>query len=67
MAQANCDGHPELFFPHYWDRDRICRAKELCAACPVTAECLQFAMDHQSSGIWGGMTEMERKQYRKNR
>jgi WhiB family redox-sensing transcriptional regulator len=39
-------------------------ALALCAACPVRAECLEFAMRHWRSvgrhGIWGGLVEAER-------
>jgi WhiB family redox-sensing transcriptional regulator len=35
-----------------------------CAACPVRAECLEFALRHRRSvgryGIWGGLVEAER-------
>ena len=36
-------------------------AKALCAACPVRAECLEFALETgQVHGIWGGLTAQER-------
>ncbi|MFG3282070.1 WhiB family transcriptional regulator [Streptomyces sp. NPDC048111] len=38
------------------------RAKALCAGCPVRVECLAHALDHRiEHGIWGGMTERERR------
>lgn len=40
---------------------RVKQAKDFCSVCPVTAECLQFALDHDCTGIWGGLTERERK------
>lgn len=37
------------------------RAKAICAQCPVSVECLDYADEHGiSSGIWGGMTGHER-------
>ena len=38
------------------------KAKVVCAACPVRAECLAEALDnHIEWGVWGGMTERERR------
>ncbi len=38
------------------------RAKALCAGCPVRLECLAHALDRKiEHGVWGGMTERERR------
>jgi WhiB family redox-sensing transcriptional regulator len=38
------------------------RAKNLCAGCPVKTECLAEALDNRIEwGVWGGMTERERR------
>lgn len=38
------------------------RAKVVCTGCPVRTECLAYALDHRVEyGIWGGMTERERR------
>lgn len=38
------------------------RAKLMCAACPVRTECLSEALDNSIEwGVWGGMTERERR------
>jgi WhiB family redox-sensing transcriptional regulator len=38
------------------------RAKQVCAGCPVRTECLAEALDNQIEwGVWGGMTERERR------
>ena len=38
------------------------RAKQMCAGCPVRTECLGEALDNQIEwGVWGGMTERERR------
>ncbi|MFG2192938.1 WhiB family transcriptional regulator [Streptomyces sp. NPDC048639] len=38
------------------------RAKAACVACPVRTECLSYALDHRIEfGVWGGMTERERR------
>lgn len=37
-------------------------AKTICQRCPVVAECLADALDNRTEyGVWGGMTERERR------
>ena len=37
-------------------------AKEICTHCIVRAECLDYALStRETYGIWGGLTEIERK------
>ncbi len=37
-------------------------AKVVCKGCPVVAECLADALDNRTEfGVWGGMTERERR------
>jgi WhiB family redox-sensing transcriptional regulator len=38
------------------------KAKVLCAGCPVRTECLAEALDNNIEwGVWGGLTERERR------
>ena len=38
------------------------KAKLVCSGCPVRTECLAEALDNQIEwGVWGGMTERERR------
>src|SRR5262245_37063500 len=38
------------------------KAKLVCIACPVRTECLAEALDNRIEfGVWGGMTERERR------
>jgi len=38
------------------------RAKMVCSGCPVRTECLADALDNRIEfGVWGGMTERERR------
>lgn len=38
------------------------RAKAVCMSCPVRTECLADALDNRIEfGVWGGMTERERR------
>jgi WhiB family transcriptional regulator, redox-sensing transcriptional regulator len=57
---------PDLFFPVSAigkSLQQAAEAKAVCAGCPVRAECLAFALrTKQVHGIWGGMTEEERRQ-----
>ncbi|HVL80680.1 MAG TPA: WhiB family transcriptional regulator [Actinomycetota bacterium] len=67
--QAACRGmDPELFFsPDSFEtkqgkdgREDI--AKAACARCEVRAECLEYAIKAgERYGIWGGLTEQERR------
>jgi len=42
--------------------DEVAAAKEVCAACLVRRQCLQFALaTRQAHGVWGGTTEEERR------
>ena len=67
--RAACKGmDPTIFFgPEYAEtvkekRDREDAAKAVCMTCPVREECLEYALDtREAYGIWGGMTELERK------
>ncbi len=68
--QATCrDTDPELFFPIGTTGQallQIAKAKSVCCQCPVTVECLEFALEtNQDTGIWGGNSEDERRQMRR--
>lgn len=68
--RASCrDTSPELFFPIGTTGlalDQIDAAKQVCEACPVSGECLEFALGtNQEAGVWGGLTEDERRRLRK--
>lgn len=68
--RAMCrDTDPELFFPIGTTGQallQIAKAKSVCCQCPVTVECLEFALEtNQDTGIWGGNSEEERRQMRR--
>ncbi|MDQ3645502.1 MAG: WhiB family transcriptional regulator [Actinomycetota bacterium] len=43
-------------------RAREDKAKEICSVCIVREECLEYALaTRETYGIWGGLTEIERK------
>jgi WhiB family transcriptional regulator, redox-sensing transcriptional regulator len=65
--QANCMGvDPDLFFPERGSSTR--EAKEVCRGCVVREECLEFALENgEKFGIWGGLSERERRRIRRRR
>ncbi|MEW2136472.1 WhiB family transcriptional regulator [Streptomyces sp. NPDC005409] len=64
--QAACrTGDPEELFV---EGAAQTRAKALCSGCVVRTECLAHALDHRVEyGVWGGMTERERRALLKRR
>lgn len=43
---------------------RESEAKAICSSCPVRQECLDYALSiKEPHGIWGGLSEVERKLY----
>ena len=40
----------------------------MCGGCEVKTECLEYALRHgEKFGIWGGMSERERRRIRRQR
>ena len=64
---SNCLGvDPDLFFPERGASTR--EAKEVCRGCVVREDCLEFALANgEKFGIWGGMSERERRRIRRQR
>lgn len=57
---------PELFFPETAIGNRA--AKRICAKCDAITECLEFALrNNEKYGIFGGLTEHERRRVKKAR
>ena len=67
QARANCMGvDPDLFFPERGASTR--EAKEVCRGCVVREDCLEYALANgEKFGIWGGMSERERRRVRRMR
>ena len=43
-------------------------AKEVCRGCEVRHDCLEFALQNgEKFGIWGGLSERERRRIRRQR
>jgi len=72
--QAACKGKTALFFPHETNKpgqtrevaQQVAAAKALCATCPARLPCLDYAMaiPGELHGIFGGMTQRERRNKR---
>lgn len=63
---------PELFWPaaerNPWDQQQIEKAKAVCNACPVKADCLEWALANEpDEGVWGAHTGRERSELRARR
>jgi WhiB family redox-sensing transcriptional regulator len=65
--EANCLGvDPDLFFPERGASTR--EAKEVCRGCVVRLDCLEYALTNgEKFGIWGGLSERERRRLRRQR
>lgn len=61
MDAARCRGlDPDLFFPERGESGD--EAKRVCAECPVSEECLSYALRHRiSHGVWSGLSERQRR------
>ncbi|MEZ3180334.1 WhiB family transcriptional regulator [Streptomyces pimonensis] len=65
-AACSSENTPDIFFPKTetgtYSQPLIAAAKAVCARCPVTHHCLQWALENRiTDGIWGGLTETERR------
>jgi WhiB family redox-sensing transcriptional regulator len=72
IERSRCIGEdPELFFPVGSTGSALAqtaKAIEICAGCPVRAECLEWALETcQDAGVWGGLGEEERREIRRAR
>lgn len=64
FSKAACIGAPwEVFFPTYNQegngrkvtKKQMAAAREYCAVCPVSEQCLEYGCRTDSVGIWGGV------------
>ncbi|SDR72764.1 WhiB family transcriptional regulator, redox-sensing transcriptional regulator [Friedmanniella luteola] len=63
--RAKCRGQEDDLFPEAAEQKR---ARLICGGCPVRSECLAEALDNRIEwGVWGGMTERERRQLLRQR
>ena len=64
MAEALCaEVGPDMFFPEKGGSTKD--AKRVCAACDVRLQCLEYALKRDEHfGIWGGVSERDRRKMR---
>lgn len=68
VSRALCAGveDPDMFFPDVADSVSAFRSRMICESCPVNLEYAEYSIrTHQGHGIWGGFTEMERREIRR--
>lgn len=65
------DEDPELFFPIGTTGPALMQvedAKSVCRRCLVVEPCLNWALENgQDAGVWGGMSEDERRALKRRR
>lgn len=76
-SRGACVGQdPAVFFPletgstgrvigNIVDPAALEAARDICARCTVTTECLTWALHHEAHGIWAGTTPAQRATTRK--
>jgi WhiB family transcriptional regulator, redox-sensing transcriptional regulator len=69
QLSAACRGQDTaIFYLHERERGPSARrheaqAKQICATCPVRAQCLAWALESREPwGVWGGLTPSERSE-----
>ena len=67
--EGACKGHPtHWWFPEDNSREskvNVVQAIEICSTCAITEKCLQYALENETHGVWGGMKEVEREMHRR--
>lgn len=65
--EAACRGQdPSIWLPERGDP--VLRAKRICSTCPVADDCLEYALRESITvGIYGGLSEKQRRPLRKKR
>lgn len=66
-SRARCRGlDPEQFFVRSLQQAKS--AIGVCERCPVRQDCLDYAVDEAIEvGVWGGLTERQRRAYARRR
>lgn len=62
--EPGCD--PAWWFPEKGGRHtNTARARAICKSCPVRFPCLTYGTQFSEQGIWGGLSEDQRREFRK--
>lgn len=63
--KAHCLGmDTNMFYPERGEAVKL--RKAVCVGCPVRAQCLEAGM-REHFGVWGGLSEQERRRMRRNK
>jgi WhiB family redox-sensing transcriptional regulator len=60
----NVDFFPE---PGKEYRTKIAEAKAVCKDCSIKMQCLEYSLENEEHGIWGGLSASERDSMRRSR
>ena len=64
-VQGACRGKDQAIW--YPSRGESCdQAKAICHECPVMYQCREYGIANETIGIWGGLSERERKRLRRD-
>lgn len=64
MKDAACSGaDTSQFFPRS-KKESFAPAIRICQGCPVKEPCLQYALETDQEGVWGGTTRLTRTRMR---
>jgi WhiB family redox-sensing transcriptional regulator len=64
---AECHGvETDLFYRIEEERNStaykyINAVRSICGRCPIQRDCLAYAFENETFGVWGGLTSMERR------
>ena len=59
MLAGLCRDYPtKMWYEYDGKKDRI--AKQICSQCPSRPECLQYALENDETGVWGGTNDNDR-------
>ena len=67
--EANCKGAPTNLFYMVEENRRhadwidVGILRTICGGCPIYKKCLAYALEHETYGVWGGMTSNERNAF----
>lgn len=66
FARGACVGRdPSLFEPSATNATSTAPWRGICQSCPIREFCLEYAVDNETYGNWGGLTSNERKQLKR--
>jgi WhiB family redox-sensing transcriptional regulator len=68
-SEARCrEMSSRVFFGDVGDTFTTAVARRVCSCCAVREECLEYALrNREAFGIWGGTTQLERRELRRAR